>query len=123
MEIKIPTINELLESLKLHDKCRDLSATAKWYEDFSSPTLAEYCRYAHRSVCDLIDEIRAKCETLPEILSLVKELLYTSWNEYKFYQGEHFEHFAELAMVKNKVLDSIAFKIEKMISSDSNAEP
>ncbi len=103
----VKTINDVIEKLGLHDKARKIEDVSDWYNSNSSPTLAEYSRYSHRVVCDFIDKIRANCKSVSEIFSLVDKELYSSWNEYKFYQHEHFDHFAELAMVKYQTLSCL----------------
>lgn len=107
--------NKELEKLleQLSDKARDISCEAAWFEEFQASALAEYYRYSHHVVLEVIEAIRAKCSTLDEVRAQLGEMGYECYNEFKYYQREKFEHFAELAMVKDRTLSYIAAEIAR----------
>lgn len=104
------SIREQLDLFGVHDMARELANSAEWCEMGFSPTLAEYYRYAHKVVCDYMDMI-TKDKGYCDVESMIEGMLYAAYNEYKFYQREHFEHFAELAMVKYQTLNCLQMHI------------
>ena len=120
MEVKndqVVQAYDLVEKFGLCDFCREICCMADWYLDQKSPTLSEYCRYAHRTVFDFIDSILAECATVEDILALIEQKKYFFWNEYKFYQSEGFMHFAELAMVAKITFSRLESHIRQNINS------
>ena len=97
----------------LTDKARELADEADWYASNHTPSLSELCRYAQRTVHEVIVRMRDECKTLDDVDELLDMLRYDAWNKYKFYQEEHFDHFAELAMTRNIVLGDIVSDIER----------
>lgn len=97
----------------LTDKARELAAEADWYASNHTPSLSELCRYAQRTVHEVIDLVRDECKTLDDVDELLDLLRYDAWNMYKFYQEEHFDHLAELAITRKITLGDIVSDIER----------
>lgn len=97
----------------LTDKARELAAEADWYASNHTSSLSELCRYAQRTVHNVIDLLRDECKTFDEVDELLDMLRYDAWNMYKLYQAEHFDHLAELAMTRLNTLVDIVSDIER----------
>ena len=121
-KVRLTQIDELINELGLCDKCREIAYKADWYNDMKSPSLSEYYRYAHRTVCDFIDSVRAECSTLEDIFELIELKQLVCRNDYVYYKSEGFMHFAELAMVANSTLSwfkyHIPFKNSKAVNHE-----
>ncbi len=94
-------------------KVRELSVAEDWYASNHTPSLSELCRYAQRTVHEVIDLVRDECKRLDDVDELLDLLCYDAWNMYKFYQEEHFDHLAELAITRKITLGDIVSDIAR----------
>ncbi len=111
-------INDFLD--RQSDRARRCAEVASWYANNFAERLSEYARYAHRTVCDFIEAVRDTCKDMSDVLKLLDHKKFIAFNEYKFFQREHFELFAELSMIKRIVLDSIDSEANNFIQNKEN---
>ena len=97
----------------LTDKARELADEADWYASNHTPSLSELCRYAQRTVHEVIVRMRDECKTLDDVDELLDALRLDALDEYQFYQAEHFDHLAELVMISYTTLGDIVSDIER----------
>lgn len=106
-------INELLKEFGLFYKWGELNELACWYKEHNCHQLSEYFFYACRFVKDFIEIVRSECKVLDDIEECLDDMIVSSGHDYAFYKAEGLVHFAELAMIKDQVLKSIAADIER----------
>lgn len=81
----------------LSDCARAWAADADWFDSMHSPSLSELYRFGHKAICDFIDAARSgDLKTVDDIDELFYTVKFDIWNMYKVYQGDHFDHLAEL---------------------------
>lgn len=96
----------------LSDEAREYGNTADWYESQHVQGLSELCRYAQKTILDVIDVVRDECKDVDDIDELLDNVRYDYYNRYKKLQSEHFEHLAELVMSAYMALGAVVDLIE-----------
>lgn len=115
METKV-----LLE--RLSDKMRDLSVTADWYDSMHAQGLSELYRYAQKNVCEFIDLVRARdYDSIDEWVGEFNITRYCLFNQYKYYQKEHFDHLAELSIFGYYTLGDLEIIIRTSLMSENDS--
>jgi hypothetical protein len=97
----------------LGDKARELGVEADWYASNHAPSMSEQCLYIQRSLLHVIDLVHDECKTPDEVDELLDAMRDEAYEMYRFLQSEHFEHLAELVIVKYMALCEISADIER----------